>query len=242
LLLYRRAVRFILGHRDGRLVRAATWSLATAVLLFLVGFFAYLLTRSLTDGGIQQAYYASFFTAICLMAIFQPERINRSLASTGSGQLIAFMLIWLLVPLVIYLGTRNFSVHGMYIPAIAFSAVLSILLLESSQVVLRGIRKYCSEHLSSPPAPVPSLAAGVVMLIVAAGLAVCLVTYSPLVEAYQEWESSGLVASMFLVRLSEIVPELPDDVIISVWDFQELSNIFWKNLSRKALLISVNIA
>ncbi len=225
--MYKRAVSVILRLRDGRLMKAVTCSLATALFLSSVAFFAYVLMRSLTDGGIQSTYYAAFFTAMCLIAIVQPERISRSLATPGSGQLMAFMLIWLLLPLALYLWTRSFSVHGMYIPAIAFSAALAVLLLESSRAVVHRIRENRSASPSCRPILISTKVSSAGIFLVVAGLTLSLFRYSPLVEAYQEWEKSGMVADMFLKRLEEIMPQLPQDATISVWGFpRTISHLF----------------
>jgi hypothetical protein len=117
----------------------------------------------------------------------------------------------------------------MYIPAIAFSAILSVLVAESFRAILRGIREYRSANSSCRPTQMRIKASIAGIFLVVAGLLISLFSYSPLVEAYEEWEKSGMVASMFLKRLEEIIPQLPNDATISIWGFpQTISNLFEK--------------
>ena len=166
-------------------------------------------------------FFSLFFSAICLMGIHQRDKIKRFFISSDSGKLLVFLLIWLFLPLSIYLLTLNFSHRNMYISVIPFSAILSVMLVESLQSTTRIIRKYYLSGSSCRSSLIKSAVINFTIFIIIASLSISLLAYSPLVRTYKEWEDSGKISSMFLYRLSEIVTDLPNDAVIHVYNLPD---------------------
>lgn len=154
--------------------------------------------------------FALFFSAICLIIIHQRNKIKNFFISSAHGKLVVFLLIWLLLPLCIFLMTTTFMDRYMYMSVIPFSSILSIILIESFQSIRRRIRGFGT----------------VVTFLITAGLSVSLFAYSPLVKTYREWEYTANIKRMFLHRLSEIIPELSNNTVIHIYNLP--SRVFYQ--------------
>jgi hypothetical protein len=133
------------------------------------------------------------------------SQLKRLLTHSRVGKIVAFLLVWLLLPLGLFLVTRRFDHKYMYIPAIPFSAILSIVLIENLRVI---VRKLAAKQAATNSRWLPYAASG--LFIIASGLTVYLLSFSPLVRTYGEWEDSGKISAVILRELSKTVTELPD--------------------------------
>ncbi len=116
-------------------------------------------------------------------------------------KLALLFMIWTLLPLLIYLLTLNFDHRFMYIPVIPFSSILAITIVKSFQAI---IYNEDSRYFFAP------------IFLLATGLSITLLAYSPLIKTNNEWRDSGRVSAMFLEGLSEIIPSLPEKSVIYV--------------------------
>ena len=155
------------------------------------------------------------FSLICSIMIHQRDMIKNSTSSV-QVQSVVFLLIWLSLPLGIYVLTRTFADANMYNAVIPFSAILSIMIVESFQSISRKIKENFSAS-SSYSSPLINIK--VVSLILTVGLSISLLAYSPLVRTYGEWKDSGNISQMFLNKLSEKLPTLPNDAVIHIYNF-----------------------
>ncbi len=164
--------------------------------------------------------FSLLLSAICLIGIHQRDTIKRFFISSGSGKLVVFLLIWLSLPLSVYLSTLNFSHRNMYISVIPFSAILSVMFVESFQSTIRRtiVGEYHSSCSSCRSSLIKSTVANFTILIIIAGLSISLLACSPLVRTYGEYEDSGKISSMFLYSILGIITELPNDAVIHVYN------------------------
>lgn len=147
----------------------------------------------------------SFFI-ITLIGIHQRHKIKNFFITSAHGKLIVFLVIWIFLPLGIYICTLTFSHRYMYFSVIPFSSILSIMLVGSFQSTVQRIRE--SSLINSTA----------VSFLIIAGLSVSLISYSPLVRSYREWEASANLSSSFLHRLSGIITELPNEAVIHIYN------------------------
>jgi hypothetical protein len=138
-------------------------------------------------------------SALAAWAIAARERLGRFL-STRSGRVALFLLVWTLLPLGLHLATGVFAHRHMYLPAVPFSILVALLLVES----VRGARG---------PAASPARRREAVAV---AGLAASVCFFSPLVWAYREWHDSGRIAEMVLEALTEGLPEWPAGSVVHI--------------------------
>lgn len=118
----------------------------------------------------------------------------------GIGRPVAFLMIWLALPLGVYLTTLSFAHRLMYVPVIPFSAVCAVLLVRSST----------ARRERGAPATLAFLAM--------AGVCLTLLAQSPLLTRYDPWREQGRLASMLLHRLSSVARAVPAGTVIHVRD------------------------
>ncbi len=247
LLFYKQAIFKIINNNKG-IIKTLKILLAAVVILSLITILVYPLVSPYINHSIQQAYdgkglkfltdemedrdsypvefyfyrardlilrlslISLFFSTICLIGIHRSDAIKRQLISSANGKLIAFLLIWMILPLGIYLIAQISGRYYLYIAVVPFSAILSIMLVESFQTAIQKIRENSSSCLSFFNSKVLSF-------IMVAGLSISLLAYSPLVRTYGGWKDSGDIQQMFLNKLLEILPELPDDAVLHIYNF-----------------------
>jgi hypothetical protein len=151
---------------------------------------------------------------ILLIFVFINRKpILMSVQHSDVGRIVTFLLFWLLLPLGLLLATRTFSHWNMYVSVIPFSAILSIVLVESLRLV---VQRPSVEQTATNLRWLPCMAGG--SFIIASGLVLSLLSFSPIIRAYGEWEDSGKISAMILNKLSEAVTELPDHTTIHIYD------------------------
>jgi hypothetical protein len=97
----------------------------------------------------------------------------------------------------------------MYIPAIPFSAMLSVMFIGTISSMVRNIKEYKRTELLQRSPVIRSLILSTLLFVVVAQLIVALFLGSPLFDEKRDWRASGDVASLFLNSFSKIVPQLP---------------------------------
>ena len=169
----------------------------------------------LLHGFFSSLFFGSLLIFLALMAIDNRHKIRGFLTESQNGKIVVFFLLWLCLPLTIYLSTFIFTHRYMYISVIPLSGILAILLWENAQTAIRAIRANNRGALYSTlgvTAPAHHL------LLLVTAITVSLVIYSPLLRRYGEWEDSAKISASFLHRLSQIVPQLPNDAVIYIFN------------------------
>lgn len=146
--------------------------------------------------------------AVCLIAIFNYNGLKSFFTYSVDGKVIAFLLIWILQPLIIYLYAFTFRHSYLYIPAVPFSIILSIIFIESL--------RYVKTMLSGGSSLMVSVKHKAFSIIISVFILSSLFSYSPLIRTYSVWENSAKIFSMFLNKLSKIAPDLPNNATIVI--------------------------
>jgi hypothetical protein len=157
-------------------------------------------------------FFALFsISTIWLLIIHQIDKIRSFFINSAYGRLTGFLLIWLFLPLIIYLPTLVFSHHFMYISIIPFSALGVIAVVDNFQFIFQKVKK--KEFINTSK---------MLSFIIIAGLLISIFTYSPLVKKYRDWETASNLYEMFFHKLSEIVPQLPNNATIYVHNLPQI--------------------
>lgn len=160
------------------------------------------------DAILRLSLFVLLLSGVFLIILHHRGRIKEFFLMSAQGRLKSFLLVWIIVPLAIYLITVTFDHHDMYVSVIPFSLILSITLFESLQSATQGIKEKISLTNFS-----------VAKFIIIVVLIVSLFAYSPLVKRYGEWDAAGKISKMFLDKLSRIIPELPNDSVLHIYNF-----------------------
>ncbi len=157
-----------------------------------------------------------FFIFTCFIIIYNLNKIKEYFRTSTYGRVIIFLLIWLILPLSVYLLTFISGRYYLYISVIPFSMILSIITVESFKTAVQKIK----EHLF-PDTPFTSayINSKVMKFTVMASLIFSLLAYSPLIRTYGEWKDTGYILERFFHKLSKIIPELPNDAVIHIYNF-----------------------
>jgi len=98
----------------------------------------------------------------------------------------------------------------MYNSIIPLSALLAVVFLESLQVVIQKAKnkELINTHI-------------ILSLIITSILMISVITYSPLVRKYKDWEAASKLYKMFFQKLTGVVPGLPDNATINIYDLPQ---------------------
>jgi len=124
-------------------------------------------------------------------------------------RVVFFLVIWLLLSLSILLATDTFQFWYMYVPAIPFSALVSIALIEPIQYIKNnwtGKFNFSSRTYMA-----------VWSSFTAACLTLYLFFFSPLFHKYDEWKDSGRLSTVILDEVSRVSAELPPGTTIHIY-------------------------
>jgi hypothetical protein len=127
-----------------------------------------------------------------------------SATTSAIGRTVGVLLIWLVLPLCLFVATRTFADWSMVLSVVPFSAIVALALTEP----IRVGRSLMSGGRRLPATRWLALAA-VCWFASAATLVGYLVGFSPLVRDYGEWEDSGKIASMVVRGISRVVHGIP---------------------------------
>ena len=144
-------------------------------------------------------------------------------SGTERSRALLFALAWLALPLGVYIVTLAFGHHGMYLPAIPFAILISIMLVEGIEGAAVSLR--IGQTVQTRTRRTSLLLAAVgrhpgtwVLALVAVGIWASLLAMSPLLRRDDPFGDNARVSSMFLNRLSDAMAELPAASTIHVYD------------------------
>ncbi len=141
-----------------------------------------------------------------LLGLELHRRAARSRAHAETLGHLLFLAAWLALPLGVFLAARAFTHRNMYLPAVPFSLLLALVLVESAGAV----RRYLAARSAVDGSGGPRAVAAAGMLVAACGMLVNLVAFSPVLRDYPEWRDSGEISRQFLSQLVEITRPLAD--------------------------------
>jgi hypothetical protein len=150
-------------------------------------------------------------SALCLTIIHKYNKIKNYFICSLHGRLTGFLLVWLFLPLSIYLPVLTFTHPNIYISIIPFSALVTIIMVEKFQSVIQKIR-------GKEPINIFNISSFIIIF----ALLIFSLTYSPLVRKYKDWNVASDLYLMFFYKLSEIVAVLPDDTTIYIHNLPKL--------------------
>jgi len=152
-----------------------------------------------------------FFVVLILVAysfigIYRYDKIKKYFMETGEGKIVGFMLIWLFLPLIVYLLTLIYGRYYLYIAIIPFSIILSVIFCMSLQPIIK--RKVGSLLVTS-----------VTRLFAIACLLISLLAYSSILRKYDGWEDSSKISQAFFNKIQEYLPHMPNDAVLHIYNF-----------------------
>jgi hypothetical protein len=172
----------------------------------------------LLGSGFSSLIFLAAISFGVLIGFDKREKIKRFLSESHTGMALSFLVIFLFVPLCVYLLTFTFTYRYMYLSVIPFSGILAILISQSVHSTRSLIRRGNSNGfslsfaLTEPPA---------FALLLLSTVTFSLLAYSPLVRTYGEWKDSAAISSTILRQLTQIVDELPNDAVVEVFNLPE---------------------
>ena len=172
----------------------------------------------LLSSGFSKLFFLAAISFGILIGFDKREKIKRFLSESHTGMTLSFLVIWLLVPLGVYLLTFTFTHRYMYLSVIPFSGIVAILVSQSVDSTRSLIRRVNSNGFSLSFALTEPPAFAFLML---STVTFSLLAYSPLVRTYGEWKDSAAISSTILHRLTQVVDELPNDAVVEVFNLPE---------------------
>jgi hypothetical protein len=175
------------------------------------------------------AALAAGFVLVCVRGCVE---WNASGANPRGKAVVHYLLVWLLLPLLVFVGTMTFSHRSMYIPAIPFSALLAYSMVHNCRSllsVLRGPRKSLSDNSNSGlpyRTPIIGVAATSCLLFIS------VLVYSPLMRTYGQWRDSATVALLVLNQLELATRAVSVDYRIDVYDLPDRIRSYEKKTAR----------
>jgi len=165
-------------------------------------YFAYLLDPV----GLLNLRLEYIFLLTVLALFFYRQEIKSSFKDSIYGRLVIFLLIWMMLPLVLFLFALGvIDSRQAYIPAIPFSGVVSVIFVKSLQSTISQIGQNRQSLIKS---------------LIASLMTLCLIAYlslySPLIRNYREVENCGKICKTVLDKLIEIIPKLPANATIYI--------------------------
>ena len=245
LVYYRQTILKIINHTGSRTVKTLKALSGIIIILSLTGILAYPVMSPYLNNLIQLAYTGKgwdflttemmhkdthavgnyilalrdlilnlnfvifFFAAVFFMGIHQAKKIKNYIIGPGNGHTVIFSLIFLFLPFAIYLTALKLSHRHMYIPIIPFSVIVAVILVESFKSAIQRLKEKSFINPAS------------IKFILTLVLSVSFLAYSPLIRTYPEWKSNSAISSRLLQRISEAIPELPDDAVIRIDNLPE---------------------
>lgn len=152
---------------------------------------------------LKSCFFGIFSQGAILIGINRGINKRNLIMSSDTGNLLFFLLIWLLLPLILNMVTMNYSHRGMYVSVIPFSIILSVTLSKLINNIRLSFQEKSSRLVFLKYAP---------SLSTLGLLIISLLIYSPIFTSYREWKESSNLSAMFLEKLTKSVSELPKDV------------------------------
>jgi len=168
-------------------------------------------------------FFFTFFTtlliypSILFFSIHKFKELRNLVKDSMNSPLFVFLIIWMLLPLPLYILTLAFSHRTMYFSLISFSIILSYTLIKGFRELIKYIKELMLrdgtlkiKHLLSNKYFYSSL---ITLLLFST-----LVYFSPLFHNYDGWEIEGDLNKVFFNRLSAIYTDLPQNGEIEIYN------------------------
>ncbi|MDO8281263.1 MAG: hypothetical protein Q7U10_01345 [Thermodesulfovibrionia bacterium] len=188
------------------------------VLIYPVDFLKFGTSVSSLSPVAVQIFVILVFGLAFIRGSYHSEKIVKYFVEINHLKAAAFLLIWLFLPLCVYMATLISGRYYLYISTIPFSALLSILLIESYISLVQKIRKGGFGTIHGKLSSVRVSAIIFTSTFVISG---SLLLYSPLIKTYGEWKDSGEISDLLFGRIAETLPTLPDNADIYIYDFPD---------------------
>ncbi|MBI4843157.1 MAG: hypothetical protein HY809_02380 [Nitrospirae bacterium] len=129
------------------------------------------------------------------------------------NNLLRFLLIWLFLPLAVFIATQSFSKRGIYLSVIPFSAILSMILAESFSA---AVKKTNEGRFTGLPFYSSLFGSSALRATIMGILLFSYIAYSPLLNTESRIRYSPSFEGVFLLKLSEAVRDLPKDASLYI--------------------------
>ncbi len=135
------------------------------------------------------------------------RRQGRHVLSPPEARLVLFLAAWTLLPLSLYATAASYSHRYMYLPAIPFACLLSVLLVSSGRALLAARATVAHAGL----------------FLVSTLLAASLLLSSPLLSHSEDWRQGGRMTSLFLYGLSNALAaaHVADGATVHLYDIPQ---------------------
>jgi hypothetical protein len=128
-------------------------------------------------------------------------------APLGGSRPVAWLAVWLVVPLLVSLWTGTLSHRNMYFPAIALCILISLIIVRSMRFFYGPLRDRGS---LARTAPAGLKAVNAFALAFALLAAVSLFGFSPVIHGCSDWQAASNAASLLLKHLDGYTPSFKD--------------------------------
>ena len=171
---------------------------------------------------ILSTFFFSFFLtlqsllAIQLILIPHLKELRILTKKSIDFSLFHFLIIWMVLPLLLYTLTFSFSHRTMYFSLIPFSIILSYALVKSSKQLIKHTKELIAREKALKFKQLLSnkyFHSTLFTLLLFSSL----VYFSPLFQNYDGWELEGNFYKLFFNRLSAIYPDLPQNGEIKIY-------------------------
>lgn len=149
---------------------------------------------------------------------YHQGKIKKYLTETNHLKAAAFLLIWLFLPLCVYMVTLISGRYYLYISTIPFSALISILLIDSFISLVQKINK---GGFRTIPVILSSVSVSAIIFTITVVISCSLLLYSPLIKTYGEWRDSGEISDLLFGGIAETLPTLPVNAVLYLYDFPD---------------------
>ena len=159
----------------------------------------------------------SVFGLYWLLSLWVLTLRKGRLYTRGSIKLLSFLILWLLMPLILFLVTLTFAHRSMYIPAIPFSALLAYPLAECTKH-LRNVLKKLPFNPDMTGKTCIRYKSEVLVLVLGLSMFCFLLVYSPIIRKYDQWEASGRMGRLILTKLASGTRQVNQDCRVNLYN------------------------
>jgi len=150
----------------------------------------------------------SFFVSLAGLAVLsRPARTAEYFRRRNLNRPVLFLLVWILLPLGVYLPTMTLAPRELYLTLIPFCALLALAVVAIFPVMLANLR------------PGPNL-------VVLVALLLSFLPISPLFRSYGEWQASSDFTGMFFNQITEVARGIPAGDTINLLDLPQDIYVF----------------
>lgn len=168
------------------------------VLSFMTGF------KHVADLSLAVILFALIISLGLIAGVHRYDRIEEFLINVEYGKDFAFSLVWLLLPLFLYLFIRIFFIYYLYLSVIPFAIITSMLFVRGLYIIVPVISRKLNLLDVQCRLRIEKVTRVMVGL-----FSLTLVAYLPHVQSYAEWGYSAQVVQEIMEQTLEVVSELP---------------------------------